>query len=113
MPTRRPVRRRPLKRVTYILIAIAALSLSIETIAQDPLSKTLAFTHVGVIDVSPGRVLADTTVVVTGNRIIAIGKTGTVNVPPRSAASGSGESHLIAWALGRLFIDQSSYAVLE
>jgi hypothetical protein len=36
-----------------------------------------------------------------------------IAVRPRSAASGSGESHLIAWALGRLFIDQSSYAVLE
>src|SRR5262245_10545809 len=39
--------------------------------------------------------------------------TSSIAVRPRSAASGSSESHLIAWSLGRLFIDQSSYAVLE
>lgn len=46
--------------------------------AQPPV---LAFTHVTVIDVRAGRLRPDMTVVITGNRIGALGPTGTVAVP--------------------------------
>ena len=46
--------------------------------------KPLAFTHVTVIDVTGGPSKSDMTVTVAGNRIMAIGKTGKVRVPPEA-----------------------------
>src|SRR5262249_8482609 len=47
-------------------------------------AKPLAFTHVTVIDATGRPPLADRTVVITGDRITALGKTGEV-VPPTDA----------------------------
>ncbi len=52
--------------------------------AQDPANSSLAFAHVTVIDVSSGRLEPDQTVVVAGERIAEVGKTGKVTLP-RSA----------------------------
>src|SRR5207248_10874967 len=43
--------------------------------------RSLAFTHVTVIDATGKPAQPDQTVVVTGNRITALGKTGSVTVP--------------------------------
>jgi hypothetical protein len=44
-------------------------------------SRLLVFTHARVIDTAGGPAKSDVTVVIAGNRIIAVGKTGQVRVP--------------------------------
>ncbi len=44
-------------------------------------SKLLVLTHVNVIDMTGAPARLDMTVVVHGNRIVALGKTGKVSVP--------------------------------
>jgi len=48
---------------------------------QEPASHVLAFTHVNLIDMTGTTTQKDMTVVVTGERITAIGKTGRLRIP--------------------------------
>jgi imidazolonepropionase-like amidohydrolase len=48
---------------------------------EQPPSKPIAFTHVTVIDTTGAPALSDQTVVVTGDRITGLGKTGQVAIP--------------------------------
>ncbi|HEV2985893.1 MAG TPA: amidohydrolase family protein [Vicinamibacterales bacterium] len=50
----------------------------------DPTQQPLAFTHVTVIDATGSPAQPDMTVVVTGNRINALGKFGAVPIPPNA-----------------------------
>lgn len=47
-------------------------------------TSTLVLTHVTVIDTTGGPVQADTTIVIRGERIAAMGKSGEIRVPPGS-----------------------------
>ena len=59
-------------------------SLSVAAGATAPRTDTLsiAFTHVGVVDVEHGRVLRDRTILIGGNRIREVGPSARVRVPP-------------------------------
>lgn len=57
------------------------LILPVSQFAQQRKTIVLALTHVTVIDMTGARPKPDMTVVVTGNRITAIGKTGRARVP--------------------------------
>jgi imidazolonepropionase-like amidohydrolase len=61
-------------------VAIAALlhaSLTVEACG----AQSTAFAHVTVVDVRAGQLRADQTVVVSGDRITAMGKSGTITIP--------------------------------
>jgi imidazolonepropionase-like amidohydrolase len=68
---------------TRIVIALfaAAAALAAVPLSQAPRAETLAFTHVNVIPMDRDRVLDDHTVVVKGDRIVAIGPSSQVTVP--------------------------------
>ena len=53
-----------------------------------PRQKPLVFTHVTVIDTSGGPAQPDRVVVITGDRITALGKTGQVALPPDARTVG-------------------------
>ncbi len=65
--------------LTRAILIVSATSV----LAQNPPSgsHSLALTHVTVIDVTGGRPVTNTTVVITGDRISAIGSTSTVAIP--------------------------------
>ena len=65
-----------------------------QTSPQRP-QKVLALTHVSVIDVTGGPVLPDSTVVVTGNRISAVGAAGKVTVPKEAQLIDSSGKFMI------------------
>src|ERR1700722_983827 len=58
-------------------------------------SNTLALVHVGVVDVINGSVLPDQTVVVTGNRITAIGPAGKIALPTSARKIDSADKYVI------------------
>jgi len=63
------------------LLLLSLLS-SLLLFQSKPLTKSLAFTHVTVIDATGKPAQPDMTVVVTAERITALGKTGRVKIPP-------------------------------
>ncbi len=74
--------------MTKTVALLLALVLEAPLLAQEgriPQSQPLAFTHVAVIDVTatdPRRALRlDQTVILSGDRITAVGRTGTVHIP--------------------------------
>jgi imidazolonepropionase-like amidohydrolase len=64
-----------------IVLSAAAAALAAMPLPQAPRAETLAFTHVTVVPMDRDRVLDDQTVVVTGDRIVAIGPSSQVTVP--------------------------------
>lgn len=70
-----------MKRTLSLLLCI--LICSFATAHANPTAQTqpLALTHVTVIDVVRGTLNKDVTVLISGNRIIAVGKTGQMRVP--------------------------------
>jgi hypothetical protein len=63
------------------VILLFALLPGLAAAEPEPRSKVLAFTHVSVIDGTGGPCQSDRTVVVTGDRITAVGKAGEVAIP--------------------------------
>lgn len=66
--------------------------------AQDSLAvdqRPVVFTHVSVIDATGKPVQPDMTVVVTGNRITALGKTGSVGMPQNARVTDAKEKFMI------------------
>jgi imidazolonepropionase-like amidohydrolase len=64
-----------------LLALLLALLLPTLTVAQVTQSRPLVFTHATIIDTNGGPASSDTTVVISGKRIVAVGKTGKVSVP--------------------------------
>lgn len=62
------------------LLPLTAISVSTQT-GRGSQSRHLVFTHVAVIDATGASVKPDMTVAVSGNRIVALGKTGKVRIP--------------------------------
>lgn len=69
---------KPLSRVTLFLVFVMGFSSHAPKRAS---WQTLAFTHVTIIDATGAPPQADMTVVITGNRITALGKSGKVKIP--------------------------------
>jgi hypothetical protein len=70
-----------MKRLTALLLLFVLPALLFAQTKPQPETKSLAFTHVTVIDATGAPAKPDMTLVVTGHRITAIGKTGKVLVP--------------------------------
>ncbi len=65
----------------HLSVFLSPLLLTVLLLSQHSLnsqSKSLVFTHVTVIDASGSPAQSDMTVVITGDRITALGKTGRV-----------------------------------
>ena len=69
-----------MKHVTACL-TVVALAGALHAQAEDAPAKSLAITGVTVIDATGAPAQPDITVVVTGDRITAVGKPGEVRVP--------------------------------
>jgi imidazolonepropionase-like amidohydrolase len=66
----------------YACLALVLLpSLLLARSEQKPQQKSFAITHVTVIDATGAAAQPDMTLVISGNRITALGKTGKVNLP--------------------------------
>ena len=70
------------KTLTALLILFSLAILLRAQSEQDPPKKPLVFKYVTVIDATGSSAKRDMTVVITGNRITALGKEGTVRIPP-------------------------------
>jgi len=67
--------------VLLVLAPVAAMGQAADSAAKGDPPASIAITHVTVIDTSGGPAANDMTVVVTGDRIADVGKTGKVTVP--------------------------------
>ena len=66
---------------SILLMANLAFAFHVSQSQQQAQPTSVAFTHVTVIDATGSPAKADMTVVISGNRITAIGKTGSVSIP--------------------------------
>ena len=80
---------------TFVLVLTLAIPL-LPNASKDNVPKSLIFTHVTVIDATGSPAQPDMTVVITGNRITSVSKTGKVRLP-------KGES-IIVDATGKFLI---------
>jgi imidazolonepropionase-like amidohydrolase len=71
-----------MKRALVSLLVIFSVSMSL-CAQQNSASErqTLAITHVAIVDTSGGPIRRDMTVIISGGRIVAIGKSRTVKIP--------------------------------
>lgn len=70
-----------MRKILTLLLSILFCWVTIAYSQPVPQTQTLAFTHVTVIDTLRGALTPDLTVIVNGDRIVAVGKTGRVPVP--------------------------------
>lgn len=77
------------KTIALLLILLLPIGLA----AQVTQNISIVFNHVNVIDVKSGRAKSDTTVIVTGNRIAAVGKK--VKIPKNAEIIDAGGKFLI------------------
>ena len=80
------------KATAALLYATIAITTVIAASASE---RALVFTHVNVIDATGGPVQPDMTVIVTGQRITALGKTGQVQVPKNAQTVEARGKYLI------------------
>lgn len=76
------------------ILLLSACAWACELQAQ-PRSQSLAFTHVTVIDTTGPSAMSNMTVVVTGDRIAAIGQTGKVGIPTNAQVFDANGKFLI------------------
>ncbi len=84
------------------------MSLPLFAPADRPESQSLAFTHVTVIDMTASPLKPDMTVLVAGNRIAAIGKTGKLPLPRNALIVDASGKYLIP-GLWDMHIHSSDY----
>lgn len=77
------------------LLACAACSTTHSGSNRPPQPDPIAFNHTAVVDVERGRVLLDQTVVVTGERITAVGPSGSVPIPRKAQVVDARGKYLI------------------
>jgi len=70
-----------MRRVVALLLITLSPALVVAQTKPIQQSQPLIFIHANIIDVAGGKLKPDMTVVITGDRITAIGKTGRVRVP--------------------------------
>ncbi len=77
------------------LLTVLSLLLCAFMDAQGSPTNSLAFTHATVIDVVSGKLKSDQVVLVTGERIVAVGKTGKVKLPQDAQVVDATDKFLI------------------
>lgn len=75
---------RKMKKTIALLLIILLPALLAARVNQSTQNGSLVFNHVTVIGVTDALSKSDMTVIVTGNRIAAVGKTGKIKVPKNS-----------------------------
>src|SRR6266849_7822350 len=70
-----------MKRIIALLLLFVLPALLFAQIKPQTQSKPVVFTHVTIIDATGAPSKPDMAVVITGDRITAVGKTGKVSVP--------------------------------
>ena len=76
--------------------SLAALVLALASAAQLPASTgPIALTHVAIVDTTGGTTLREMTVVVTGDRISELGRTGSVAIPKGASIVDASGKYLI------------------
>jgi hypothetical protein len=73
-----------MRRFYSLLMLLALLVLPVYPLRQDAQQSYLAFIHVSVIDATGAPTMPDMTVVIVGDRITEIGKTGEIILPERA-----------------------------
>ena len=68
-----------MRQLLALLLALLSPALACAQTAPQP--RPLAFTHVTLIDTTGGSPATDSTVVLVGDRIVAVGRTGRVRIP--------------------------------
>jgi hypothetical protein len=79
---------------TFIYTVVIFCSVRIFAQELQP-PRNLAFTHVTVIDITGGPAQLDMTIVVSGNRITAVGKTGQINIPRNALVTDASKQFMI------------------
>ena len=76
--------------IAWLLLVLVPMTVAYAQL--QPFTRSLVLTGVTVIDVRDGQPRPDTTIVVVGNRISALGNTGDVRLPPDARTiNGSGK----------------------
>ena len=88
-------RRPPLTRAFRISLLATALFSSASGVRPHAAPETVAFTHVAVVDPGGTVTQSDRAVVVTGDRIAEIGRTGAVRIPPGARVVDATGKYLI------------------
>lgn len=70
-----------MKKIFVLLLLVMVPGLRFAQPKQNPRSKPFVFTHVTVIDTTGAPAKPDMTVMITGDRIIELGKTGEIRIP--------------------------------
>jgi len=78
-----------------ILALVIVAGLSRASLAAAPADTPIAFTHVNVIDVAGGPTRTDMTVIVAGQRIVAVGKSAQVRIPKAARVAAAIGKYLI------------------
>jgi imidazolonepropionase-like amidohydrolase len=79
-----------------ILALLLSILFSVATAAQSiPATQSLVLTHVTIIDMTGSAPKPDMTVVITGNRIAALGKSGEIPAPPNARVVDASGKFLI------------------
>ncbi len=73
-----------MRRFYSILMPLALLALPVYPLRHDLQQSYLAFAHVSIIDATGAPAMPDMTVVIVGDRITEIGKTGEIILPERA-----------------------------
>jgi len=85
-----------MKRVPgSILLVLFSFTLSSAQEQATRDQRPLAFTHVTVIDTTGGPMQTDMTVMVSGNRISAVGKASTISVPVNAVVTDATNQFMI------------------
>ena len=71
---------------------VAAISANAQPLAPN---RSLVFTHVNVVDTTGGPVQADMTVLVSGDHIAGMAKSGMLNIPPHAKVVAARGKYLI------------------
>jgi imidazolonepropionase-like amidohydrolase len=81
--------------MNLLISAVLSISLFSLSLGQVPQIRILAFTHVTVINPAGGPPASNMTVVITGERITAVGNSGSVPIPRRARVINSAGKYLI------------------
>src|SRR5262245_57571021 len=82
-------------KIRWALLLTLLLPSSFFAQANAPQSQPLAFTHATVIDMTDAPPKPDMTVLIVGNRIAAIGKTGKLRTPRNAQVVDASGKYLI------------------
>src|SRR5579864_8258808 len=103
-----------MKKNFTLLFLLFLLSLPVWPQVPSTKQRRLVLTHVTVIDTTGGPAQPDNTVVIRGNRIVEVGKSTNIRVPPDSHVVDATGKFLIPglWDMSVFWYDQKDYLPL-